>query len=116
MPLLTGCRRAGSFEVQGQTDCSQPILCTALCRRSPFLSQVRNLETSAGPRFCCASGHARRPGDDDPDRAGADHQTTLGAPEWVALLERRLGCRLAPDKPGPKPRMERDIAHQTQLL
>ena len=40
----------------------------------------------------------------------------LGAPEWVAQLERRLGRPLAPGKPGPKPRMERDIGRQPQLL
>jgi putative transposase len=28
----------------------------------------------------------------------------LGAPEWIAALERQLGRRLAPGKPGPKPR------------
>lgn len=34
----------------------------------------------------------------------------LGAPEWIAILERRLGRPLAPGKPGPKPRMDRDAA------
>jgi putative transposase len=32
----------------------------------------------------------------------------LGAPEWIAVLERRLGRPLAPGKPGPKPRVNRD--------
>ena len=32
----------------------------------------------------------------------------LGAPEWVAALERRLDRALAPGKPGPKPRVDRD--------
>jgi hypothetical protein len=40
----------------------------------------------------------------------------LGGPEWIAMLERRLGRPLAPRKPGPKPRVERDTARQTQLL
>jgi putative transposase len=40
----------------------------------------------------------------------------LGRPEWIAMLERRLGRPLAPRKPGPKPRMEGDIAQQGQLL
>jgi putative transposase len=40
----------------------------------------------------------------------------LGSPEWVAMLERRLGRPLAPRKPGPKPRVERDSARQAQLL
>jgi len=40
----------------------------------------------------------------------------LGRPEWIAMLERRLGRPLAPRKPGPKPRVERDTARQTQLL
>jgi len=39
----------------------------------------------------------------------------LGRPEWIAMLERRLGRPLAPGKPGPKPRAERDTTRQTQL-
>jgi hypothetical protein len=31
-------------------------------------------------------------------------------------LERRLGRPLAPRKPGPKPRVERDTTRQAQLL
>ena len=40
----------------------------------------------------------------------------LGAPEWIAALERRLGRGLAPGKPGPKPRMDRDPERQPQRL
>jgi len=40
----------------------------------------------------------------------------LGAPEWIAVLERRLGRPLAPAKPGPKPRAERDSTRQARLL
>ena len=40
----------------------------------------------------------------------------LGRPEWIAMLERRLGRPLAPRKPGPKPRAERDTPRQAQLL
>jgi putative transposase len=40
----------------------------------------------------------------------------LGAPEWIAALERRLGRRLAPGKPGPKPRAERDTSPEPRLL
>jgi putative transposase len=40
----------------------------------------------------------------------------LGSPEWIAMIERRLGRPLAPGKPGSKPRVERDIAQQGQLL
>jgi putative transposase len=40
----------------------------------------------------------------------------LEGPEWIAMLERRLGRPLAPRKPGPKPRVERDTARQAQLL
>jgi putative transposase len=40
----------------------------------------------------------------------------LGSPEWIATLERRLGRPLAPRKPDPKPRAERDNARQAQLL
>ena len=40
----------------------------------------------------------------------------LGSPEWVAMLERRLGRPLAPGTPGPKPRVERDTARQAPLL
>ena len=40
----------------------------------------------------------------------------LGSLEWIAMLERRLGRPLAPRKPGPKPRVERDTARQAQLL
>ena len=36
----------------------------------------------------------------------------LGAPEWIAALERQLGRRLAPGKPGPKPRMDGDTKRQ----
>lgn len=40
----------------------------------------------------------------------------LGAPEWIAALERQLGRRLAPGKPGPKHRMDRDTKRQLPLL
>ena len=40
----------------------------------------------------------------------------LGAPEWIPMLKRRLGRPLAPGKPGPKPRLERDSARQPRLL
>jgi REP-associated tyrosine transposase len=40
----------------------------------------------------------------------------LGRPEWIAMLERRLGRPLATRKPGPKPRVERDTPRQAQLL
>jgi putative transposase len=36
----------------------------------------------------------------------------LGAPEWIAALERQLGRRLAPGKPGPKPRTDGDTKRQ----
>jgi putative transposase len=39
----------------------------------------------------------------------------LGRPEWIAMLERRLGLPLAPRKPGPKPRVEPDTARPAQL-
>jgi hypothetical protein len=29
----------------------------------------------------------------------------LGRPEWIAMRDRRFGPRLAPRKPGPKPRV-----------
>ena len=41
---------------------------------------------------------------------------TLGAPEWIAALEHRLGRRLAPGKPGPKPRVDRDTSGEPRLL
>jgi putative transposase len=40
----------------------------------------------------------------------------LGAPEWIAALERQLGRRLAPGKPGPKPRMDGNTKRQLPLL
>jgi putative transposase len=40
----------------------------------------------------------------------------LGRPARIAMLEHRLGRPLAPRKPGPKPRVERDTARQAQLL
>jgi len=40
----------------------------------------------------------------------------LGAPEWIAALERRLGRPLAPGKPGPKPRVDRDTKPEPRLL
>ena len=54
--------------------------------------------------------------DDDPDRAGPTIGRPLAWPEWIAMLERRLGRPLAPRKPGPKPRVEQDTARQAQLL
>jgi REP-associated tyrosine transposase len=36
----------------------------------------------------------------------------LGAPEWIAALERRVGRPLAPGKPGPKPRVDREPKRQ----
>jgi len=39
----------------------------------------------------------------------------LGAPEWIAPLERRLGRPLAPGKPGPKPRADRELEQQPRL-
>jgi putative transposase len=40
----------------------------------------------------------------------------LGAPEWIAALERRLGRPLAPGKPGPKPRVDGDTGREPLLL
>ena len=40
----------------------------------------------------------------------------LGAPEWIAALERRLGRPLAPGKPGPKPRVDGDTRREPLLL
>ena len=40
----------------------------------------------------------------------------LGAPEWIAALERQLGRRLTPGKPGPKSRMDGDTKRQLPLL
>ncbi|MGH7048045.1 MAG: hypothetical protein ACREE2_16835 [Stellaceae bacterium] len=40
----------------------------------------------------------------------------LGRPEWIAMIERRLGRPVAARKPGPKPRVERDPARQAPLL
>jgi hypothetical protein len=40
----------------------------------------------------------------------------LGAPEWIAALARQLGRRLAPGKPGAKPRMDGDTKQQAPLL
>ena len=39
----------------------------------------------------------------------------LERPEWIAMLERRLGRPLALRKPSPQPRVERDTARQGQL-
>ena len=40
----------------------------------------------------------------------------LGTPEWIAALERRLARPLAPGKPGPKPRVDRQPERQQRLL
>jgi REP-associated tyrosine transposase len=40
----------------------------------------------------------------------------LGAPEWIAALERRVGRPLVPRKPGPKPRVDREPERQQRLL
>ena len=39
----------------------------------------------------------------------------LGRPEWIAILERRLGLPLAARKLGPKPRVEPDTARPARL-
>ena len=38
----------------------------------------------------------------------------LGASEWIAVLERRLGHRSAPGKPGPKPRADRETKQEPE--
>jgi len=40
----------------------------------------------------------------------------LGAPQWIAVLERRLGRALAPGKPGPKPRVDKDTTREPRLV
>jgi putative transposase len=40
----------------------------------------------------------------------------LGAPGWIAALERQLGRRLGPGKPDPKRRMDGDTKGQLPLL
>ena len=40
----------------------------------------------------------------------------LGAAEWIAALERRLGRSLAPGKPEPKPRVDHEPERQQRLL
>ncbi len=40
----------------------------------------------------------------------------LGAPEWIAALEQRLGRRLVPRKRGPKPHERPDLRAQLSLL
>jgi putative transposase len=40
----------------------------------------------------------------------------LGAPEWIAALERRLGRRLASGKPAAKPRMDGNTKRQLPLM
>jgi hypothetical protein len=38
----------------------------------------------------------------------------LGAPEWIAVLERRLGHRSATGNPGPKPRADRETNQEPE--
>ena len=56
----------------------------------------------------------------DPAMARIERRPTigrrLGTPEWIAALERRLGRPLAPRKPGPKPRADREPERQQLLL
>ena len=40
----------------------------------------------------------------------------LGAPEWIASLERRLGRALAPRKRGPKPAQPNETEEQRELF
>ena len=40
----------------------------------------------------------------------------LGAPDWIAALERQLGRALVPGKRGPKPRIQSDPSAQPDLL
>jgi putative transposase len=68
------------------------------------------------PRFCGPSRRTGRSRDDGSDRADADDRTTAGSPEWVTALERRLGRPLAPGKPEPKPRVDREPERQPRLL
>jgi hypothetical protein len=46
----------------------------------------------------------------------ARRRLTPAAAGQLLGLERRLGRPLAPRKPGPKPRVERDTTRQAQLL
>jgi len=64
-----------------------------------------------GLRATFAEAHRRYTGERAPTIS-----RPLGSPEWIAMLERRLGRPLAPRKPGPKPRVERDTAQQGQPL
>jgi hypothetical protein len=50
----------------------------------------------ADPRVCGVSRLAGRRGHGEPDRAGPTIGRPLGRPEWIAMLERRLGHPLAP--------------------
>jgi hypothetical protein len=40
----------------------------------------------------------------------------LAAPEWIPVLERRLGRPLASGKLGPEPRVDREPERQQRLL
>ena len=59
----------------------------------------------------------------EPDAAlatGFERATTigrpLGAPQWIADLERRLGRALAPRKRGPKPAQPDNTGEQRELF
>ena len=68
------------------------------------------------PRFCCASHGTGRSRDDGSDERAPTIGRPLGAPHWIAALERQLGRRLAPGKPGPKPRKDEDTRRQLPPL
>jgi hypothetical protein len=64
----------------------------------------------------CASHGTGRSRDDGSEERASTIGRPLGAPGWTAALERQLGRRLAPGKPGPKPRMDGDTKRQPPLL
>jgi hypothetical protein len=45
---------------------------------------------------------------------GKDMARMARVPEWIAVLERRLGHRSAPGKPGPKPRADRETKQEPE--
>jgi len=89
--------------------------------RAHLAGEDEELATVAPPRALIPDFAALLAAPADPARTARIERAPtigrpLGAPEWIAALERRLGRPLAPGKPGPKPRVDRQPERQPRLL
>ena len=95
----TGHGRARGAHFAGRDD--------ELVRAAPLLARIPDFAgLIAAPPDTAATARLER---------AATIGRPLGAPAWIAALEKRLGRPLAPRKRGPKPRQDRDDPSQRDL-